>query len=113
VHFAVSQYEVFMATKLAGDKTFFLPFNKGTHDGGAGNDIPEDANDYATSYLWNEVLLPDNLLKILASFVHLQIVEKEDWDGEVQKREPDFPALSPVGCGEQTDHRRHGGRHRQ
>lgn len=53
VHFAVSQYEVFMATKLEGDKTFFLPFNKGTHDGGAGNDIPEDANDYATSYLWN------------------------------------------------------------
>jgi type I restriction enzyme R subunit len=36
VHFAVSQYEVFMATKLEGDKTFFLPFNKGTHDGGAG-----------------------------------------------------------------------------
>lgn len=77
VHFAVSQYEVFMATKLDGDKTYFLPFNKGTHDGGAGNDIPEDANDYATSYLWNEVLLPDNLLKILASFVHLQIVEKK------------------------------------
>jgi type I restriction enzyme R subunit len=87
VHFAVSQYEVFMATKLEGDKTFFLPFNKGTHDGGAGNDIPEDANDYATSYLWNEVLLPDNLLKILASFVHLQIVEKENAIGLKYKSE--------------------------
>lgn len=87
VHFAVSQYEVFMATKLDGDKTYFLPFNKGTHDGGAGNDIPEDANDYATSYLWNEVLLPDNLLKILASFVHLQIVEKEDAIGLKYKSE--------------------------
>ena len=75
VHFAASQYEVYMTTRLEGAETFFLPFNKGTHDGGAGNDIPEDANDYATSYLWNEVLLPDNLLKILASFVHLQIVE--------------------------------------
>lgn len=81
VHFAVSQYDVFMATKLAGDDTFFLPFNKGTKDGGAGNDIPEDENEYATSYLWNEVLLPDNLLKILASFVHLQIEEKETWNG--------------------------------
>ncbi|MDC9592737.1 type I restriction endonuclease subunit R [Xenorhabdus sp. IM139775] len=87
VHFAVSQYEVFMATKLDGDKTFFLPFNKGTKEGGAGNDIPEDANQYATSYLWNEVLLPDNLLKILASFVHLQIEEKEEWNGLKGKKE--------------------------
>ncbi|SFN24763.1 type I restriction enzyme, R subunit [Izhakiella capsodis] len=87
VHFAVSQYDVFMATKLDGDNTVFLPFNKGTHDGGAGNDIPENANDYATSYLWNEVLLPDNLLKILASFVHLQIVEKENAIGLKYKSE--------------------------
>ncbi|MFW2068125.1 type I restriction endonuclease, partial [Acinetobacter johnsonii] len=47
VHFAVSQYEVYMATQLAGEDTFFLPFNKGTHDGGAGNDVPEDQNQYA------------------------------------------------------------------
>lgn len=87
VHFAVSQYEVFMTTKLAGDKTFFLPFNKGTHEGGAGNDSPQETNDYATSYLWNEVLLPDNLLKILASFMHLQIVEKEDAIGKKNKIE--------------------------
>ena len=87
VHFAVSQYEVFMTTKLAGDKTFFLPFNKGTHDGGAGNDSPQNTNDYATSYLWNEVLLSDNLLKILASFMHLQIVEKEDAIGRKYKSE--------------------------
>lgn len=87
VHFAVSQYEVFMTTKLAGDETFFLPFNKGTHDGGAGNDSPQNTNDYATSYLWKEVLLPDNLLKILASFMHLQIVEKEDAIGVKYKSE--------------------------
>lgn len=87
VHFAVSQYEVFMTTKLAGDDTVFLPFNQGTKEGGAGNDIPENENDYATSYLWNEVLLPDNLLKILASFVHLQIEEKEEWNGLKGKKE--------------------------
>nr|WP_159466416.1 DEAD/DEAH box helicase family protein [Scandinavium goeteborgense] len=92
VHFAVSQYDVFMATKLAGDSTFFLPFNKGTLDGGAGNSIPDDENAYATGYLWNEVLLPDNLLKILASFVHLQIEEKEDWNGlRVKKESLIFP----------------------
>ncbi|MEJ1411898.1 MAG: DEAD/DEAH box helicase family protein [Candidatus Sedimenticola sp. (ex Thyasira tokunagai)] len=87
VHFAVSQYEVYMATRLEGDETFFLPFNKGTAGGGAGNDVPEDLNQYATDYLWNEVLLPDNLLNILARFVHLQIEEKESWEGRKSKKE--------------------------
>ncbi len=87
VHFAVSQYEVVMATRLEGDDTYFLPFNKGTKEGGAGNDVPEDVNQYATDYLWNEVLLPDNLLNILARFVHLQIEEKENWEGRKYKTE--------------------------
>ncbi|ANQ16277.1 restriction endonuclease subunit R [Vibrio natriegens] len=87
VHFAVSQYEVYMATKLVGEETFFLPFNKGTHDGGKGNDIPEDENRYATDYLWNEVLTPDNLLNIIGRFIHLQIEEKEDWEGRKTKKE--------------------------
>lgn len=87
VHFAVSQYEVYMATRLEGNETFFLPFNKGTKGGGAGNEVPEDVHQYATDYLWNEVLLPDNLLNILARFVHLQIEEKEDWEGRQFKKE--------------------------
>ncbi|WP_021026773.1 type I restriction endonuclease subunit R [Comamonas sp. B-9] len=87
VHFAVSQYEVHMATKLEGESTYFLPFNKGAADGGAGNDVPQNINRYATDYLWNEVLLPDNLLNILARFVHLQIEDKEDWEGRKYKKE--------------------------
>lgn len=87
VHFAVSQYEVYMATRLEGANTVFLPFNKGTKDGGAGNDSPDDVNQYATDYLWNEVLVPANLLNILARFVHLQIEEKEDWEGRKYKKE--------------------------
>ena len=87
VHFAVSQYEVYMATRLEGDDTYFLPFNKGTAEGGAGNDAPEDVTQYAIDYLWNEVLLPANLLKILARYVHLQIDEKEDWQGLKYKKE--------------------------
>ena len=87
VHFAVSQYAVYMATRLEGDETFFLPFNKGTAQGGAGNDVPADIDQYATDYLWNEVLLPDNLLNILSRFVHLQIEEKEDWEGRKYKKE--------------------------
>ena len=87
VHFSVSQYEVYMATRLEGEETFFLPFNKGTNDGGAGNEVPANVDQYATDYLWNEVLLPDNLLKIPARFMHLQIEEKEDWEGRKYKKE--------------------------
>lgn len=87
VHFAVSQYEVYMATQLNGDSTYFLPFNKGTKDQGAGNDIPDDVNAYATGYLWNEVLTPASLLNIIGNFIHLQIEEKEDWEGRKNKKE--------------------------
>uniref|UniRef100_UPI003566A989 type I restriction endonuclease subunit R n=1 Tax=Pseudoalteromonas nigrifaciens TaxID=28109 RepID=UPI003566A989 len=87
VHFAVSQYEVYMTTKLAGDNTYFLPFNKGTSEGGAGNDVPADSSRYATDYLWNEVLTPDNLLAILGHFMHLQIEEEEDAIGRKSKKE--------------------------
>jgi len=87
VHFAVSQYEVFMTTRLEGEDTFFLPFNKGRDGGGAGNEVPEDENQYATDYLWNQVLVRDNLLNILARFAHLQIEEKEDWEGRKYKKE--------------------------
>ena len=34
VHFAVSQYEAYMTTKLEGEATHFLPFNRGTEGGG-------------------------------------------------------------------------------
>ncbi len=87
VHFAVSQYEVYMTTRLEGENTYFLPFNKGTREGGAGNDIPSDVNHYATDYLWNEVLVPENLLAILGRFMHLQIEEKEDWNGKKYRKE--------------------------
>lgn len=87
VHFAVSQYEVYMTTRLAGDNTYFLPFNKGTSEGGAGNDVPVDSSRYATDYLWNEVLTPANLLAILGHFMHLQIEEEEDAIGRKSKRE--------------------------
>ncbi|EMU11118.1 type I restriction enzyme, R subunit, partial [Acinetobacter baumannii ABNIH10] len=35
----------------------------------------------------NEVLTPDNLLNIIGRFVHLQIEEKEDWEGRKYKKE--------------------------
>lgn len=85
VHFAVSTDEVYMATKLAGKKTFFLPFNKGKVDGSAGN--PPNPNGYATSYLWEEILEKETLLGILNRYVHLEVKEKEDHQGHKYKAE--------------------------
>ncbi|MBN2702963.1 MAG: type I restriction endonuclease subunit R [Pontiellaceae bacterium] len=86
VHFAVSQYEIQMTTHLQGLKTFFLPFNKGGVDGGAGNVIPPDGG-YATKYLWEDVFAPDNWLKILGRFIHLQVEQKEDALGKKYTKE--------------------------
>ena len=87
VHFAVSQYEAYMTTKLEGEATHFLPFNRGTAEGGAGNDAPGDINTYATAYLWNEVLAPANILQIIGRFIHLEIKTDEAWDGRKVKKE--------------------------
>ncbi|WP_336214718.1 type I restriction endonuclease subunit R [Nonomuraea sp. LPB2021202275-12-8] len=70
VHLAVSNDEVWMTTKLAGDKTHFLPFNRGTEDGGAGN--PLNPNGSPTAYLWERVLQRDSLLTILGRFMYIK-----------------------------------------
>ncbi|BDY04690.1 DEAD/DEAH box helicase family protein [Ferrimonas sp. YFM] len=85
VHFALNQFEVAMTTKLVGKETFFLPFNRGTEAGGAGNDHP--AEGYATEYLWNEVLQPDNWLRILQRFMHLEVKESYDELGALRRKE--------------------------
>jgi len=87
VHFAVSQYEAHMTTKLEGAGTRFLPFNKGTKEGAGGNEAPEDVHSYATAYLWNEVLAPENLLQIVGRFIHLEIEEEEEGSGLKYKHE--------------------------
>ncbi|NHC08726.1 type I restriction endonuclease subunit R [Stutzerimonas degradans] len=92
VHFAVSQDEVAMTTKLAGKETFFLPFNLGSLDGGAGNPPPPDDSQYATGYLWQRLFQPDAWLKVLGRFLHLQKSVKEDADGNrVTKETLIFP----------------------
>lgn len=66
VHFAVSQSEVMMTTRLAGTATRFLPFNRG-NDGGAGN-APNPFG-FATYYLWEEVWARDSWLEILGRYL--------------------------------------------
>ena len=81
VHFAVSQSEVAMTTRLEGKDTFFLPFNQGSEDEGAGNPRPADDTQYATGYLWERLFQPDAWLKILARFLHLEQKTEEHFDG--------------------------------
>jgi type I restriction enzyme R subunit len=65
VHFAVSNTEAAMSTRLAGLDTVFLPFNQG-NGGGAGN--PPKAG-IATDYLWKEVWQRDSFLQILGRYL--------------------------------------------
>ncbi|MGV9768304.1 type I restriction endonuclease subunit R [Microbacterium sp. NPDC003461] len=70
VHFAVSEDEVWMTTKLDGERTHFLPFNRGTEDGGAGNPLNPDG--WKTWYLWERVFQKDALLAILGRFMYVK-----------------------------------------
>ena len=64
VHFAVDQDLVYMATRLSGKGTFFLPFNKDIKN-------PINPNGVKTAYLWEDILTPKSLLDILENFVHV------------------------------------------
>ena len=75
VHFAVSNSEVQMTTKLAGKDTVFLPFNRG-NDEHAGN--PPNPHGSPTAYLWQTILQRDTWLDILGRFMHLQVDDKVD-----------------------------------
>ncbi len=79
VHFAMSDSQIFMTTNLAGEGTFFLPFNKG-NNGGAGN-APRP-HGYPVSYFWEEVLQRDNWLRIFQQFVFVEVEQKENAQGK-------------------------------
>lgn len=66
VHFASSNSEVMMTTKLEGAETRFLPFNKG-NEGGKGN--PPNPNGHPTAYLWEEIWERHSWLEILGRYI--------------------------------------------
>lgn len=84
VHFAVDPSEVYMTTRLAGDKTWFLPFNRGSHPGqiicGKGN--PQHPSGYRSGYLWEEVLARDSFMDILGHFLFLEHKDEKVDDGK-------------------------------
>ena len=86
VHFAVDTEVAHMATRLAGQATHFLPFNRGW-EGGAGNPPNSTGCNYKTAYLWEEVLQRDSLLDLLARFLHVDGQEKLAEDGKKLRKE--------------------------
>ena len=67
VHFAVSNTEVAMVTRLDGPATVFLPFNLGD-DGGAGNPL-NAAGGHRTAYLWEQVWARESWLEIVGRYL--------------------------------------------
>jgi len=97
-YFAVDHTEVWMATKLEGKNTYFLPFNQGSNgagkDGGKGN--PPNPDGYPTAYLWENVFRKDSMMDILQKFIHLQVTEEkkilpDGTEKSVQKKTLIFP----------------------
>ncbi len=84
VHLAVDTDEIYMTTKLAGKKTFFLPFNKGNNHG-KGN--PPNPNGHKTAYLWEEVFTKQSLADLIQHFIRL---DGKDTDA-LSKRTLFFP----------------------
>lgn len=79
VCFAMDTRNVMMTTKLDGEETSFLPFNKGNGEGvhtGAGNPPLKDKDPVA--YMWEEVLTKDSILELIKKFVFIERKEVEE-----------------------------------
>lgn len=62
VHFVMDNQYVFMTTKLNGEATSFLPFNRDAVN-------PAIDNEYPVAYMWQDILQADSLLDILENFI--------------------------------------------
>jgi len=96
VHFAVDDEAVYMATRIDGSRTYWLPFNKGLNFG-SGN--PANPAGYRTDYLWCEILSKESWLEIIGRFMHLE-TESFEFEGRTRKKEklifPRFHQLDAV-----------------
>lgn len=85
VHFAMSDSDIQMCTKLDGKNSYFLPFNIG-RNGHAGNPIREDG-EYPVAYFWEQVCQRENWLRIFHSFVFTETKDVVDLAGNHHRKE--------------------------
>lgn len=83
-HFAVDTDQVWMCTRLNGEKSHFLPFNKGNNNG-AGN--PPNETGIKTDYLWKEIITKDSITDIVQNYIQFieEEVERILSDGKIKK----------------------------
>lgn len=86
VHFAVDDRTIEFCTKLAKEDSWFLPFNKGYHDG-AGN--PPNPDGIMTDYLWKDILTKAKLSRIIENYA--QVITEEDEETKKKKVKQVFP----------------------
>lgn len=70
-HFAVDENFITFTTKLDGVKTRFMPFNKGTEQGGSGNPINNSGT--MTDYLWKDFLKKETLTNLIRDFAYVSV----------------------------------------
>ena len=68
-----------MTTRLEGDRTYFLPFNKGNKR--AAKAIRPIQRATKPAYFWEEILQRDRWLRILGSFIHFESIASESAAG--------------------------------
>lgn len=76
VHFAVSTEQVSMCTQLKGKATRFLPFNKAL--------VNVEKDDFATAYLWKDVLHKDSLLDLVQNYANIQVNKEKYYDAKTK-----------------------------
>ena len=89
VHFALSSTRAMMCTRLLGESSFFLPFDRGD-DGRAGNAESDDPDRYPVAYLWEEIFRKDNLLTLIHRFFLFESKPDEDANGKRVRKETMF-----------------------
>ena len=93
VHFAVDDQTVQFCTKLCGKASWFLPFNKGYHDG-AGN--PPNPEGIMTDYLWKDILTKTKLSRIIENYV--QVVVEENPETRKKSVKQIWPRYHQLDC---------------
>jgi len=96
VHFAVGNEKVYMATRLSGDKTRFLPFNLDTEN-------PVNPKGHKTAYLWEDILQPDTLLDLISNYLCVQTNKEKYYDKQkgLSERKSEvliFPRYHQLDC---------------
>lgn len=86
VHFAVDDARIKFCTKLSGNDSWFLPFDKGYNDG-AGN--PPNPDGIMTDYLWKNILTKAKLARIIENYA--QVIEETDPETKKKSIKQVFP----------------------